>query len=88
MFLQFLEPASRHPSVGPATSGLVLYQHGSDVDGVRVQLVWEGGERERGGEGERKGVGREGGVKTGKGGEGKEGREGGGWYAVCDKYVM
>ena len=33
-------------------------------------------------------MGREGGVKTGKGGEGKEGREGGGWYAVCDKYVM
>ena len=36
LFLQFLEPASRHPSVGPATSGLVLYQHGSDVNGVRV----------------------------------------------------
>ena len=54
LFLQFLEPACCHPSVGPATTGLVLYQHSSDVDGVRVQLVWKGGEREeeqRGGRG-------------------------------------
>ena len=45
LFLQFLEPACCYASVGPATTGLVLYQNGSDVDGVRMQLVWE---RERG----------------------------------------
>ena len=80
LFLQFLEPACRYASVGPATTGLVLYQNGSDVDGVRMQLVWE---RERMGGWEGKREGRE---------EGEEGRVGkgevGGWYVVCDKHTM
>ena len=80
MFLQFLEPACRYASVGPATTGLVLYQNGSDVDGVRMQLVWA---RERGWVG---GRGRE---KEGKGKKGGKGKERmGGWYVVCDKHAM